>query len=102
MLPDIATSSFLNALNFLTSKDKITFNPIFWIAQLESDPKHTEHARLSLMVLELIAVKFYKIAKSGNTVTRVSFNFGLHVGLTSVLIAIHNFSGCNGSKECLG
>ena len=29
VLPDFATSSFLNALNFLTSKDKITFNPIF-------------------------------------------------------------------------
>jgi len=38
-----------------------------WIAQLESDPEHTRHARLSLLVLELIAVKIYQIAKFGIT-----------------------------------
>jgi len=38
----------------------------FWNAQLESDPKHIWLARLSLMVIELIAVKIYEIAESGN------------------------------------
>jgi len=62
-----ATLSNLNACNFLKVKYNIIFNPFFWNAQLESDPKHTRHARLSLMVNELIAIKIYEIAESGDT-----------------------------------
>ena len=35
--------------------------------QLESNPEYTRHAKLSLIVLELTAVKLGNIAKSGNT-----------------------------------
>ena len=38
-------------------------NPTFGLL---SDPKHTQHAKLSLMVLELITVKIYDIVESGN------------------------------------
>jgi len=69
LMSDSATLSTLNAFYFLTVKDNIMFNPIFWNAQLESDPKHTRHARISLMDIELIAIKIYQIAESGNIVS---------------------------------
>jgi len=65
VLSDSATPSNLNAPNFLTVKDNIMF--FFWNAQLESDPKHIRHARLSLMVKKLDAIKICEIAESGNT-----------------------------------
>ena len=64
-LSDSATPSNLNASNFLTVKD-INVQSYFWNARLESDPKHTRLARLSLMVIELIAIKIDEIAESGN------------------------------------
>jgi len=68
VVSDSATPSILNASNFLTVKDNVILNPFFfWNAQLESDPKHTRLARLSLMFIELIAIKIYEIAESGNT-----------------------------------
>jgi len=66
VLSDSATSSNFNASYFLTVKDNIMFDPIFWIAQLESDPNHIRHARLSLMIKKLDAIKIYEIAESGN------------------------------------
>jgi len=53
-------------------------NPIFGNAQLESDPKHTRHARLSLMVKKLDAIKIYEIAESGNTGSIQSFSSKIH------------------------
>ena len=67
VLSDSATLSNLNASTFLTVKDNMMFEPYFWNAHLESDPKHTWHARLSLMVKKLDAIKIYEIAESGNT-----------------------------------
>jgi len=37
----------------------------------ESDLKHTQHARLCIMVLQLIVVKLYKIVGPRNTVLQV-------------------------------
>ena len=66
MMSDSATPSNLNASKFLTVRDNITY---FWNGQLESDPKHSRQAWLSLMVTKLDAIKFYEIAESGNTGT---------------------------------
>jgi len=51
-------------------------NPIFGMltCQLESDPKHARHARLSLIVKKLDAIKICGFAKSGNTAD-VTFTF---------------------------
>jgi len=43
-------------------------NRIFGMPSSKSDPKHTRHDRLSLMVKRLDAIKIYEIAESGNTV----------------------------------
>ena len=66
MLPDFAIQSFLNDVLFFIGEDNLKKYPFFINFQLESDPKHIRHAGLSLMVLELIAVKIYGIAKCGN------------------------------------
>jgi len=66
VLSDSATPSNLNASNFLTVEDD-NVESNFLNAQLESDPKHTRHARLSLMVKKLDAIKVYEIAESGNS-----------------------------------
>ena len=66
LLSHSATPSNLNASNFLTIKDNVL--SYFWNAQLESDPEYTRHARLSLMVKKLDAIKIYEIAESDNTV----------------------------------
>ena len=68
---DSATPSNLNASNFLTVKDN-NVESYSWNAQLESDPKHTRHAKLSLMVKKLDTIKLYEIAESGNTGYRAS------------------------------
>ena len=65
-MSDSATASNLNASNFLTVKDN-NVESYFWNAQLESDPKHIRHDRLSLMVKKLDSIKNYEIAESGNT-----------------------------------
>jgi len=67
VLPDVGTPSILNTFNFLTGKHNL-INPNFELLNSESDPKHTRHANLSLVVRELITVKLNKIVKSGNTV----------------------------------
>jgi len=56
VLSDSATPSNLNASYILTGEDN-NVQSYFWNAQLESDPKHTRHARLSLMVKKLDANK---------------------------------------------
>jgi len=71
VLSDSATPSSLNASYFLAVKDN-NVKSYFWNAQLEGDLKHTRHARLSLMVKKLDAIKFYKFAESGNTVLGVT------------------------------
>ena len=52
----------------------------FWNAQLESDPKHTRHARLSSIVKKLDAIKIYEIAESGNTGLILQKGSALHIG----------------------
>ena len=73
-LSDSATPSNLNASYFLTGKDN-KVESYLWNAQRESDPKHTRHDRLSLMVKKLDAIKIYEIAESGNT----GFKYGIDV-----------------------
>jgi len=68
VLSDSATPSSLNASYFLTGKDN-NVKSYFWNAQLESDPKHTQHDRFSWMVKKLDAIKIYEIAESGNIET---------------------------------
>jgi len=65
VLSDSATPSNLNAGNFLTVKDNV--ESYFWNAQLEGDPKHIWHARLSSMVKKLDTIKIYEIAECGKT-----------------------------------
>jgi len=64
VLPYFATP-FLNAVQLLTGKDNLVFNPIFKLLSLRAIQKTS---RLSLVALELITVKIYSIAKSGNSV----------------------------------
>jgi len=49
VLSDSATPSNVNASNFLTVEYNMMLivESYFWNAQLESDPKHTRHDRLS-------------------------------------------------------
>jgi len=68
VLSDSATPSNLNAFNSFTVKDN-NVESDFSNAHLESDPKHTRHVRLSLMVKKLDAIRTYEIAESGNTGT---------------------------------
>ena len=48
-------------MKFLARRDNLVINPtIGLLCQLESDSKHTQHAKLSLVVLELTEVKILK------------------------------------------
>ena len=68
-IPRLCQSN-LTASYSLTVQDNVMFNPIFGMLS-SSDPKHTRHARLSLLVIQLIAIKIYEIAESGNTDRRL-------------------------------
>jgi len=69
VMPDFADLFLSYVINLLdTYYLEIINQSHSWIVELKSDPNHNRHDRVSLMVLEKIAVKFYKTAKSGNTV----------------------------------
>jgi len=67
VLSDFAIPPNVNVSNFLTVKDNIMFNPIFGMLSSRAIQNITRHARLSLMVIELITFKIYEIAESSNT-----------------------------------
>jgi len=48
-------------------KDNMTLNPIFGMLTSRAIQKNTRHARLSLMVKKLDAIKIHEIAEAGNT-----------------------------------
>jgi len=66
-LPDLATPSIFNAVNILTGEDNKVLNPIF---ELLISSRVIQHTQGYLIVLELIPVKIYKIAKSGGICQR--------------------------------
>jgi len=59
-LPDFATWSNLNAVKFLTRRDNLVIKPTIGLLSSLSDLKHIQHARLSLVVLELTEVEIFQ------------------------------------------
>jgi len=67
VLPDSTTPSNFNASSSVTNGDSlIEIDTHFGIVQFESDTEHLRHARLSIILLGLTALKYDKIAKSGS------------------------------------